>query len=90
MHLVGLGAIRKGAAWKDLPVVKHALWESLASSVGPQVSCEAKGLVDGQVGLDHEHGGTGSLCLLEHVPSPPVQHPIDSTNCILRALQSSW
>ena len=90
MYLVGLGAIRKGTAWKDLPVVKHALWESLAPGVGPQVSCEAKGLVDGQVGLDHEHGGAGSLSLLEDVSSSPVEHPVDSTNCILRALQSSW
>ena len=88
MHLVGLGAIRKGAAWKDLPVVKHALWESLASSVGPQVSCEAKGLVDGQVGLDNEHGGAGGLGLLEHVSSPPVEHSVDTTNCVLRALKT--
>ena len=88
MYLVGLGAIRKGTAWKDLPVVKHALRESLAPGVGPQVGCEPEGLVDGEVGLDHEHGGAGSLCLLKHVPSPPVQHPVDSTNSILRALKT--
>ena len=46
MYLVGLGAIRKGTAWKNLPVVKHALWEGLTPGVGPQVGCEAKGLVD--------------------------------------------
>ena len=88
MHLVGLGAIRKGTAWKDLPVVKHALWEGLAPGVGPQVGCEAKGLVDRQVGLDHKHGGAWSLCLLKHVPSPSVQHPVYSTNCVLRALKT--
>merc|ERR1719430_149891 len=85
-NLVGLGAIRKGAAWKNLPVVKHALWEGLTPGVGPQVSCEAEGLVDRKVGLDHEHGGAGSLCLLEDVSSSPVQHSVDSTDCVLRAL----
>ena len=50
-YLVGLGAVGKGASRKNLPVVEHALWEGLASSVGPQVSGEAEGLVDRQVGL---------------------------------------
>merc|ERR1719391_1959607 len=85
-NLVGLGAVSKGTSWKDLPVVEHALWEGLASGVGPQVSCEAKGLIDRQVGLDHKHGGAGSLCLLKHVSSPSVQHTIDSSNRVLRAL----
>ena len=87
MYLVGLGAICKRTSWKDLPVVKHALGEGLASSVGPKVSCEPEGLVDRQVGLDDEHGGAGGLCLLEHVTSPPVEHTVDSSNCVLRALQ---
>ena len=87
IYLVGLGAVSKGTSWKDLPVVEHALWEGLASGVGPQVSCEAEGLIDRQVGLDHKHGGAGSLCLLKHVSSPPVQHTIDSSNCVLRALE---
>ena len=86
-HLVGLGAVSKGASRKNLPVVEHALWEGLASSVGPQVSGEAEGLVDRQVGLDDEHGGAGGLRLLEHVTSPSVQHTVDSSNCVLRALK---
>ena len=87
MHLVGLGAIGKGASWKDLPVIKHTLGEGLASGVGPQVSCEPEGLVDGQVGLDDEHGGAGGLGLLKDVTSPPVEHSIDSSNCVLWALE---
>ena len=86
-YLVGLGAVGKGASRKNLPVVEHALWEGLASSVGPQVSGEAEGLVDRQVGLDDEHGGAGRLRLLEHVTSPSVQHTVDSSNCVLRALK---
>ena len=88
VYLVGLGAISKGTAWKDLPVVKHTLWEGLASSVGPQVSCEPEGLVDRQVSLHHEHGSAGSLCFLEHVSSPPVEHAVDATDCILWALRN--
>ena len=45
-YLVGLGAVGKGASRKNLPVVEHALWEGLASCVGPQVSGEAEGFVD--------------------------------------------
>ena len=86
-YLVGLGAVGKGASRKNLPVVEHALWEGLAPSVGPQVSGEAEGLVDRQVGLDDEHGGAGGLRLLEHVTSPSVQHTVDSSNCVLRALK---
>ena len=86
-YLVGLGAVGKGASRKNLPMVEHALWEGLASSVGPQVSGEAEGLVDRQVGLDDEHGGAGGLRLLEHVTSPSVQHTVDSSNCVLRALK---
>ena len=85
-YLVGLGAVGKGASRKNLPVVEHALWEGLASSVGPQVSGEAEGLVDRQVGLDDEHGGARGLSFLEHVTSPPVQHSVDTSDCVLRAL----
>ena len=71
-------------------MIEHALGEGLASSVGPEVSCEPEGLVDGQVGLDNEHGGAGGLGLLEHVSSPPVEHSVDTTNCVLRALKTKY
>ena len=88
IHLVGLGAIGKGASWEDLPVVEYALGEGLATGVGPKVSCEPEGLVDGQVGLDHKHGGSGGLGLLKHVSSPSVQHSVDTSNCVLRTLDT--
>ena len=87
-YLVGLGAVGKGASRKNLPVVEHALWEGLASSVGPQVSGEAEGLVDRQVGLDDEHGGAGGLRLLEHVASPSVQHTVDTSDSVLGTLNA--
>merc|ERR1711936_1161385 len=67
-------------------MVEHALGEGLASGVGPQVGGEAEGLVDGQVGLDDKHGGARGLSLLEHVTSPPVQHSVDTSDSVLRAL----
>ena len=89
-YLVGLGTIGKGASRKNLPVVEHALWEGLASSVGPQVSGEAEGLVDRQVGLDNKHGGSWGLGLLEHVASPSVQHTVDSSNSVFRTLKRKY
>ena len=83
---MGLGSLGERVSGKDLPMVEHALGEGLASGVGPQVGGEAEGLVDGQVGLDDEHGGAWGLSLLEHVTSPPVQHSVDTSDCVLRAL----
>merc|ERR1712123_329789 len=67
-------------------MIEHALWEGLASGVGSQVSGEAEGLVDRQVSLDDEHRGSWSLSLLKHVSSPPVQDSVDTSNCVLWAL----
>ena len=83
---VDLGSIIEGIAGHDLPVIEHALWEGLASGVGSQVSGEAEGLVDRQVGLDDEHRCSWSLSLLKHVSSPPVQDSVDTSNCVLWAL----
>merc|ERR1719270_908595 len=43
-------------------------------------------LLHNLVGLDDEHGGAGGLRLLENVTSPSVQYAVDSSNCVLRAL----
>merc|ERR1712038_335445 len=83
---VGLGVLLHWVSGQDLPVVKHALREGLAASVGSQVSREAERLVDGQIGLHHEHGGAGGLGLLEHVASPSVEHTVDTSHSVLRTL----
>lgn len=45
---------------QDQPVVEHTLWgEGLAICVGSQIGGEAKGLIDGWVGLQDKHGGWG-------------------------------
>lgn len=65
---------------QHLPVVKHALREGLSAGIGAQVRGEAERLVDGQVRLHDEHGRAGHLRLLEHVPAPPIQHAVDTSN----------
>ena len=40
-NLSGLGCRIEGVTLHYLPVVKHTLWEGLATCVGPQVSSEA-------------------------------------------------
>ena len=82
-----LGALAQWISWENLPVVKHALGEGLATGVGSQVSGEAEGLVDRQVGLDDEHGCSWGLSFLKHVSSPSVQDSVDTSNSVLRALK---
>ena len=55
----------KRATRKDVPVIKDTLREGLATSVGAEISCESKGLVDREVGLDDKHGGAYDLRLLK-------------------------
>merc|ERR1712002_63785 len=67
-------------AGKALPMVEHALRESLSGGGGSQFSSEPEGFHDGQVGLDHAHGSTLDLRIFEHVASLPIQHSVDATN----------
>ena len=88
-NLEGLALLLERVAGHDLPVVEHALREGLAAGVGAQVGGEAEGLVDGQVGLDVEHGGAGHLGLLEDVTAAAVQHAVDAADGVLGALEKA-
>lgn len=57
------GAV-EGVSGQHLLVVEHPLGEGLAACVGLQISSEAKGLVDWQLGLHRKDGGAGHLRLL--------------------------
>jgi len=72
---------------QDLPVIEHALWESLTTSVGAQIGSKTEGFVYGKVRFNYEHRSTRHLLFLEHVTSPTIQHAIDTTDCYLRALR---
>lgn len=87
--LVGfaIGFSGQRIARHHLPMVEHALRERLSSSVGAKIGRETERLIDGQVGLHLEHGGTNHLGLLEHVTTTSIQHTIDAANCVFRALK---
>ena len=76
----------KGVPRENLPVVKDALGEGLSPRVWSEVSCEAKGLVDGEVGLDDEHRSAYDLRLLKDVTSTTGKDAIDTTNSLLWTL----
>ena len=67
-------------------MVKDALREGLSPRVRSEVSCEAKGLVDGEVGLDNKHGSANNLGLLKDVTSTTGEDTIDTTNSLLWTL----
>ena len=46
-----------------------------------------EGLVDGQVGLDDEHGSSGGLGLLEDVATATVEDTIDASDSVLGTLK---
>ena len=141
-----------GIALHHLPMVKHTLRESLASSIRPQVGGETwknnqnhekswipkkklfnwkrckfrhpkaingwktsggnrewfgrpgfhhwkllqkvrkweltERFVDRQVSLDVEHGSSGNLVLFEHVSTTTIEHTINSTDSVFRALKT--
>lgn len=74
-------------AGHDLPVIKHTLWESLSTSIAAKISGEAERLVDGQVGLDHEHGCASDLVLLKHNTTTPVKDTVNTTDGDFRTLE---
>ena len=76
----------KLTARHDLPMIEHRLGEGLALCVTPEIGGEAEGLHDGQVRLDGEHGGSGPLLLAEDLSTTLVEHTVDTTNSVLRAL----
>merc|ERR1712088_74888 len=67
-------------------MVKHTLWESLATSVRPQVGSETEGFVYRQVCLNVEHGGSRHLRFFKYVTTTTIEHSINTTDSILRTL----
>ena len=52
-----------------------------------EASERTEGLVDGQVGLDDEHGSSGGLGLLEDVATATVEDTIDASDSVLGTLK---
>jgi len=70
---------------QHLPMVEHALRESLSSSVGAEIGGESEGLSDGKVSLDLEDGGSRTLHLLDDVSTAAVENSVDSSHSALGA-----
>ena len=46
-----------------------------------------EGLVDGQVGLNDEHGSSGGLRLLEDVATPTIEDTVNTADSVFRTLK---
>jgi len=84
--LLRLRALVKRAGWKDLPMVKDALWKGLTAGSRPQMSDETKRFIDWQVSFDSKHWCPGDLRFLVDVTSPLVEDTVDTTDGGLWAL----
>src|SRR6218665_3817016 len=68
-----LGGSIERISTEDLPVIKDALWECLATSVRSQVSRKSEELVDRKVSFDNEHWCSNDTVLLNHMSSSSVE-----------------
>jgi hypothetical protein len=82
--LTGLGGgVERRTAGEDAPVIEDGLGEGLATGSGAQIGGETEGLVDGQVSLDHEQRGTGTLLLGVDVTTAAGEDTVDTTHSLL-------
>ena len=85
-HGLKLAVLLERGTVHELPMVKDSLREGLALGRATEIRVETEGLHDRQVRLDREHGGSGTLLLGEDLATTPVEHRVDTTNGVLRAL----
>lgn len=82
--LTGLGGgVERRTAGEDAPVIEDGLGEGLATGSGAEIGRETEGLVDGQVSLDHEQRGTGTLLLSVDVTTAAGEDTVDTTHSLL-------
>lgn len=67
-------------------MVKHALRESLATSVGTEIGGETERLVDREVSLDVVERSAGALLFVNDVTTTPVEHTVDTAHGSFGAL----
>ena len=67
-------------------MVEHGLREGLTTRLRAQLAVEAERLRHGQVCLDCEHGRADTLLLAEDLATTLVEHRVDTTDSVLRAL----
>lgn len=85
-HFLNLATFVERRSVHQLPVVEDGLREGLTGGRATEVSVEAEGFHDREVGLDREHGSSWALFFREDLATTPVEHRVDTTNGVLRAL----
>jgi hypothetical protein len=80
------GAIEWGSTGKELPMVEDGLRERLSGGMRAQISVEAEGLHDWEVGLDGEERCAGALLLSKDVTTTAGKDTVDTTHGGLRNL----
>ena len=70
----------------QLPVVHNRLRERLARRRSTELTVEAERLHDRKVCLDCEHGCADTLLFAEDLATTLVEHGVDTTNSVFRAL----
>lgn len=74
------GSVKWGTTWKNLPVVKDGLWESLSGGVGTEISVETEGLHNWEIGLDGEQRGSWTLLLSEDVTTTAGKDTVNAAH----------
>lgn len=77
------GGVKRRSTRKDRPVVEDGLREGLTTGSGTEIARETEGLGDGQISLDVEQRGTGSLLLGVDVTTTAGEDTVDATHGLL-------
>ena len=83
---VGLRAGGEGIGGEFLPVIEDALREGLATSAGAEVSGEAEGFSDGEVGTDVVDGGAGAVFFTDDDTTAAGEDTVDATHGVFDGL----
>src|SRR3989338_7599637 len=67
-------------------MIEDALSEGLATSVGAEISGEAEGLGDGEVGTDVVDGGAGALAFTHDDTTTASEDTVDASHGVLYCL----
>src|SRR3989338_10016146 len=67
-------------------MIEDALSEGLATSVGAEISGEAEGLGDGEVGTDVVDGGAGAVFFTDDDTTAASEDTVDATHGVLDGL----
>ena len=83
---LGLRTDGEGISGEFLPVIEDALREGLTTSVGAEISGEAEGFSDGEVGTDVVDGSTGAVFFTDDDTTTAGEDTVDATHGVFDGL----